>query len=61
MDPFIDFKGRKWYPYQVEFKTPDGTFVFTIHALNFDHAHMVVEELKQTATLQGQITHVESA
>jgi hypothetical protein len=47
--------GRKWHVFDAEFETPDGKFSFYFYALSFEHAAYVLEELKATAKLGGQI------
>lgn len=47
--------GRKWNLFEVEFSTADGEFGTYIYALSFEHAAAIVEELKQTARLGGQL------
>lgn len=47
--------GRDWFLYGVDFKTHDGTFSTYIYAISDEHAQMVVQELRETATLAGRI------
>lgn len=46
---------RIWSLYGVDYQTADGKFSTYIYAISFEHAAAIVEELKQTATLGGQI------
>ena len=54
----IDGKGRKWRPYAVRFTGPDGAFEFHIHALSYDHAELLLEDIKATATVSTQVVEV---
>jgi hypothetical protein len=47
--------GRTWRLFGVDFSTADGEFSTYIYALSFEHAAAIVEELKQTARLGGQL------
>jgi len=47
-----------WYPYAVEFKTPEGEFSTHIYARDPQHAAETVECLKQTATVGRRIVEV---
>jgi hypothetical protein len=47
--------GRTWRLFGVDFTTADGEFGTYIYALSFEHAAAIVEELKQTARLGGQL------
>jgi membrane protein YdbS with pleckstrin-like domain len=50
--------GRTWLLFSVEFTTADGEFSTYIYALSAEHAAAIVDELKQTARLGGQIEEV---
>lgn len=50
--------GREWLLYSVDFKTADGEFSTYIYALSFEHAAAIVEELRETARLGGQVMEV---
>lgn len=47
--------GRTWRLFDVLYTSADGEFSAYIYALSFEHAALMVEELKQTARLGGQI------
>lgn len=47
--------GRQWQLFSVDFTTADGEFSTYIHAISAEHAAAIVEELKQTARIGGQI------
>lgn len=53
LHPLVD--GRRWNCYAVEFQTADGVFTTYIYALSDDHAAMVLDELKSTAKVMGQV------
>ncbi len=48
--------GIEWHPFGVEFKTEEGSFSFEIFAANAEHASYVLDELKKTAFVLGQIS-----
>lgn len=48
-------EGRCWHKYACSYDTADGQFSFSIHALSMEHAVAMLEELKQTARIDGQI------
>jgi hypothetical protein len=50
--------GRTWHLFSVEFDTADGKFSTYIYALDSGHAGLIVEEMKQTLTLSGQLAGV---
>jgi hypothetical protein len=59
-----DPQGRVWRPYSVEFRSQDsavghieGRFSFTIHAVSAEHAHLLVQDLRETAVLAGELVH----
>lgn len=47
--------GRRWHLFSAEYKNDDGTFTLNFHALSMEHAAAVVEEIKETLTLKGQL------
>lgn len=47
--------GRTWRLFGLDYSTADGEFGTYIYALSFEHAAAIVEELKQTARLGGQL------
>lgn len=47
--------GRTWRLFGVDYTTADGEFATYVYALSFEHAAAIVEELKQTARLGGQL------
>lgn len=47
--------GRTWRLFGLDYTTADGEFSTYIYALSFEHAAAIVEELKQTARLGGQL------
>lgn len=50
--------GRRWQLYGVDYETPDGKFSFYIYALSWEHAEMLVTEIRETATLYGKVEGV---
>ena len=55
LEPVCEVAGRKWNLYSFTYKTEEGNFVGYLHALSFEHASYMLEELKQTAEIDGQI------
>ena len=52
---YTDEAGREWKPFAMSYSTPEGMFSLTFYAISFEHAHMVLDEIKQTAKLDGEI------
>lgn len=50
-----EHKGRTWHLFTYDYQTEDGEFCGYLHALSFEHASILLEELKSTATLRGQM------
>ncbi len=49
---------RVWHLFDCEYDTADGKFSFYIYALSMEHAAAMLQELKATAKLLGQVTDV---
>lgn len=47
--------GKTWNLYSFRYETMDGNFIGYVHALSFEHASYMLQELKQTAEIDGQI------
>jgi hypothetical protein len=54
IDPVV-IDGREWRTYTCSYKTPDGTYCFTIMAISMEHAAAMLQDLKETATLDGEL------
>mgnify|MGYP003130232358 FL=1 len=50
-----EVNGRQWHLYGFSYETPDGKFSGYLHATSSEHASYMLEELKATAVLDGQI------
>lgn len=50
--------GRMWKPFLCSFDSPDGTFGFTIMAISVEHAAALLEDLRQSARLDGELKQV---
>lgn len=48
-------EGREWKLFSFSYETPDGKFSGYLHATSLEHASYMLEELKATAVLDGQI------
>lgn len=55
LDVTCTVAGRKWSLYSFQYCTEEGVFSGYLHAVSFEHASYMLEELKETATLDGQI------
>lgn len=47
--------GREWRRFLCSYDSADGRFSFEIMALSHDHALMMLDELKQTAKVDGEL------
>ena len=47
--------GRTWYLYSFNYKTVEGNFSGYLHATSAEHASYMLEEMRETAVLDGQI------
>jgi hypothetical protein len=54
----VEVEGRTWRTYCCSYKTADGTFCFTIMAISMEHAAAMLQELKETATLDGELDEI---
>lgn len=50
-----DVNGRTWRLFDVEWTGADGHFSFYIYAISAEHAGHIVDEIKETAKLGGEI------
>ena len=48
-------KGRTWSLFTFEYDTPDGKFSGYFYAISIEHAAELLDEMKQTAKLVGQM------
>ncbi len=55
MQPTVNVNGREWQLFAVDYDTADGKFTFYIYALSYEHALMMLDELKATARIGGQV------
>ena len=51
----VDPQGFAWRPFAVEYQSDDRTFGVVIYALSIEHARLVLDDLKETATVSGEI------
>jgi hypothetical protein len=54
INPIVD--GKQWHLFEAEYTNVDGRFGLRFHALSMEHAAAIVEEIKETLTLTGQVT-----
>ena len=57
----VRVNGREWYLFSIEYDTADGMFSTYIYALSFEHAHMILGEMKQTARISGQVLDIQNS
>jgi hypothetical protein len=53
-----DVSGKRWYLYSFEYTTGDGRFSSHFYAISDEHAHIVMQELKETAVLSGRVQDI---
>lgn len=51
----VQVNGRTWLLYSLDYKTADGSFGTYFYAISDEHAAAIVQEIRETATLGGQI------
>lgn len=47
--------GIPWYLFSAQYETPDGTYEFYFYAISFYHAEIVLQDIKSTARVAGQV------
>jgi len=47
--------GKTWNLYSFHYHTGDGVFTGYLHAVSSEHASYMLQELRETATLDGQV------
>lgn len=47
--------GYRWYPFDVEFDSPEGRFSVIIYGINEEHARLQLDSLKENGRITGQI------
>ena len=50
--------GRTWRTYLCSYETADGKFGFEIMAISMEHAAAILDELKATARLDGELDSI---
>lgn len=50
--------GRTWRLFTYDYKTPDGVFIGYLYAISAEHAAAMLMDMKETATLQGEMIGV---
>ena len=50
--------GLTWRLYEIEYKTPDGTFATHIYAISFEHAQLMLDDLKATGRVRDCVRGV---
>jgi len=44
-----------WKPFEVQFRSADGVFSFRVYAISHEHAELIVQDIKDTANVFGEI------
>jgi hypothetical protein len=59
--PYVDDSNPsvKWYPYNVQFQSADGTFQVELQAVSFEHAWHLFDDLKKTGKVVSQTVAIE--
>jgi len=55
---YTDELGREWRTFIVEYQTDGESFTVNIMALDYYHAVLMLEDLKATATVLGELDEV---
>ena len=51
--------GRRWDLYSVHFRTADALTLSTyVYALSYEHALMIVQDLRESAVVEGKVVGV---
>lgn len=48
-------EGRVWKLYMADYETPEGKFSLHFHAISMDHAAALVQDIKDSLTLLGEV------
>lgn len=54
----VRVNGRDWHTFACEYTTPDGKFGFEIKAISPEHASYMLQDLKESAVLLGQLYEI---
>ncbi len=47
--------GREWKLYTADYKADGGTYSLYFYAISDDHAHAVIQDIRETLTYGGQL------
>ncbi len=53
-EPLV-IEGRTWHLFAIDFDGPDGEFSVYIRALSFEHAELMLQDLKETGAVSGRV------
>ncbi|NYT37374.1 hypothetical protein ERD78_11745 [Allopusillimonas soli] len=53
--PYVDAEGRIWKPHEIVWHGVDVTFGTTIMALSEEHARLLLDDMKATGRIEGEI------
>lgn len=56
-----EVRGKTWHLYSFEWGGADGTFCGHFYAISDDHAALVLQDIKDTAKLNGRLYGIEQA
>lgn len=51
-------EGRRWDLFTVKYLADDRVYEFYIYGISFEHAFHIVEDIKETARLSGQVVEI---
>lgn len=51
----VQVQGRTWRMFSCGYSTPDGEFSFYIYALSWEHAQLMLDDIKANAKVDGEI------
>lgn len=47
-----------WKPFLCSYDTPEGKFSLTVHAISWEHAELQVQSIRESLTLDGEISAI---
>ncbi|MGK4474130.1 hypothetical protein [Aeromonas molluscorum] len=50
--------GREWKLFTIRYTTPEADFEFYIHALSWDHANIILQDIRESGRVSGQVVGV---
>lgn len=47
--------GREWRLFTLRYTTPDGDFEVYLHALSWDHANIILQDIRESGRISGKV------